>query len=448
LRIKRPALGNDKNTFFLVVEGLDGTGKSSITRALVQILQATLGKNVKLTFEPHDPSCAGLFIRQILMRKLLNVPAKTLALAFAVNRADHCDREISSFLNQRNGNPRVVVCDRYYLSSLVYQSTDEISYDDIMTLNSAALRPDLTIFLSASSKTCYERMRNRREDKELFETNLNRTKQKYVDAIEYLKKRGDKVIQVEAEGSISDVVHNVLSTLTENAPKWLTVQQALKIDETQHVFEPSSITIEAIAGEFADYWKNIPITDATKLTGAFNKLQTEITECIDKMLFNDVATLFLDAIVSSGYTIAAKKLPWTDLDAYELQYILPFNVLKRGAALLLGETQRYDIVMGKLLSSQKVMTLRGMSDFLLIFDSNPSHLITDYYEREVVNYGDSSALSPSFVVIGRKEIGREVFRKVLVMLRKHYLTVLNSQSSLKDMFDKYLRETNAIGLYK
>jgi hypothetical protein len=284
-------------------------------------------------------------------------------------------------------------------------------------------------------------MRNRREDKELFEKNLNRTKMKYASAIEYLKRRGDKVIQVEAEGSISDVVHNVLRTLADNAPKWLTVQQPLKIDETQHVFEPSTITIEAVARQFANYWKNIPIDDSSKLAGAFNKLQTEVTECLGTLTFNDVATLFLDVIAESGYTVGA-KLPWTDLDAYELQYILPFDVLKRGAALLLGETQRYDIVMGKLLSSQKVMTLRGMSDFLLIFDSNPSHLITDYYEREVVNYGESTALSPSFVVIGRKEIARTLFKKVLDMLQKEYFAIINKQPSLKDMFDKYSREPN------
>jgi dTMP kinase len=435
-------LGNDKKTFFLAIEGIDGTGKSSIARSLVQILQATLDKNVKLTFEPHDPSCAGLFIRQILMRKLLNVPSKTLALAFAVNRADHCDREIVPFLNQRNGAPRVVVCDRYYLSSLVYQSTDEITYDDIMRLNSAALRPDLTIFLSASSKTCYERMRNRREDKELFETNLNSTKMKYARAIEYLKSRGDKVIQVEAEGSISDVVHNVLSTLADTAPKWLTVQQALKIDDKpQHVFEPSSITIKAVARQFANYWDNIPVDNSTKLAGAFNKLHAEVTEYVDKLAFNDIATLFLDLIAEFGYTVGA-KLPWTDLDANELQYILPFDVLKRGAALLLDETQRYDFVIGKLLNSQKVMTLRGISDFLLIFDSSPSHLNIDYYEREVVNYGDSTAISPSFVVIGRKEIAHKLFKKVLDILRGKYFAVINKQLSLKEIFDKYSREPN------
>lgn len=438
---------NEKNTFFLVIEGLDGTGKSSITRTLVQILQATLGKNVKLTFEPHDPSCAGLFIRQILMRKLLNVPPKTLALAFAVNRADHCDREILPFLNQRNGDPRIIVCDRYYLSSLVYQSNDKITYDDIMALNSSALQPDLTIFLSASSKTCYERMRNRREDKELFETNLNKTKQRYSSAIEYLRERGDKILEVEAEGSISDVVHNVLKALADNAPKWLTVQQALKMDETQHVFEPTKITMESVAIDIADDRYKGSLDDSTQLAKTLNKLRTEVTELIDNMPFNDVATLFLSVIAESGYKVG-DKLPWTDLDAFELQYILPFDVLKRGAALLLGEKQRYDIVMGKLFSSQKGMTLRGMSDFLFIFDSNPSYLITDYYEREVVNYGDSSSLSPSLVVIGRKQIADAVFGMVLEIFEKIYFKALSSQAALKDAYNKYLSDDNLIGLQK
>jgi dTMP kinase len=409
---------NNKNTFFLVIEGIDGTGKSSVARLLVQMLQTSLGKNVKLTFEPHDPSCAGLFIRQILMRRL-DVPKRTLALAFAVNRADHCDREISPFLNQKNGNPRVVVCDRYYLSSLVYQSDDGSTYDDIMNLNSSALKPDLTIFLSASSKTCYERMRNRREQKELFETNLNQTKMKYANAIEYLRNRGEHIIQVEAEGSISDVVHKVLATLANNAPKWLTVQQALKIDETQHVFERSEITVQSVAANFVDIIRQKgKIEEASQLTQILrDKLNTDVVGFIDKMSYDDVASLFINKIEESGYTVL-DKLPWTDLDAFELQFKLPFDVLKRGAALLLGETQRYDIVMSKLLSSQKVMTLRGMSDFLILFDSNPSHLVTAYYEREVVNYGDASSLSPSLVVIGRRQIAEEVLKKVQEALKE------------------------------
>jgi dTMP kinase len=432
----------DKNTFFLVIEGIDGTGKSTVTRTLVQILQSTLGKNVKLTFEPHDPSCAGLFIRQILMRKLHDVPIRTLGLAFAVNRADHCDREISPFFQQLNGSPRVVVCDRYYLSSLVYQSDADITFNDVMMLNSSALKPDLTLFLNASTKTCYERMRNRKESKELFETNLNTTKAKYAEAIEFLKSRGEKVIEVQAEGSLSDVVSNVVNTLAENSPNWLTVQQSLKMDDAQHVFEPTSITIQNAVGNFSDYRDKGPLYHSDQLSDILNQLKAEVSDFVNSLPFNDTATLFLDIIRQSGYVVG-ERLPWTDLDAFELQHKLPSDVLKRGSALLLGESQRYDIVIGKLSGSQKVTTLRGISDFLFIFDSNPAHLVRDYYEREIINFGEESSISPSLVVIGRKQIANAIFKKALEMFREEYHYTLSNLNSLKQAFATFLSDNDS-----
>jgi dTMP kinase len=118
------------DSFFLVIEGLDGSGKTEIARRLAQVLQMTFKDKIKLTFEPHDPSCAGLFIRQVLMKKIRKFSPRTLALAFAANRLDHCDREITPFLTQ--GKKRVVVCDRYYLSSLVYQTTRDISTKEVI----------------------------------------------------------------------------------------------------------------------------------------------------------------------------------------------------------------------------------------------------------------------------------------------------------------------------
>ena len=53
-----------ETNLFIVIEGLDGSGKTEISRRLTQILEQNPryeGK-VKLTFEPHDPSCAGVYI--------------------------------------------------------------------------------------------------------------------------------------------------------------------------------------------------------------------------------------------------------------------------------------------------------------------------------------------------------------------------------------------------
>lgn len=208
------------NNFFLVIEGLDGSGKTEITRRLQQTLQAAHGPEVELTFEPHDSSAAGQFIRDVLAKRSTTTD-RTLALAFALNRADHNDRVINPFLNA--GQQRILICDRYYLSSLVYQSTSDIPMEQVMMLNAGARPPDLIIFLDASAATCYERMSKRPQDRELFERNLEVTRQKYLEAINFLRARGETIVEVNADGDRQTVFNALLNALTTHGPSWLRV---------------------------------------------------------------------------------------------------------------------------------------------------------------------------------------------------------------------------------
>ena len=106
-----------KKSLFIVIEGLDGSGKTSAGRRLRNILDESYTNRIKSTYEPHDPSCGGLYIRQVLMKKITQFHPRVLALAFAANRLDHCEREIIPLLNA--DEPHIVISDRYYLSSLV-----------------------------------------------------------------------------------------------------------------------------------------------------------------------------------------------------------------------------------------------------------------------------------------------------------------------------------------
>ena len=432
-------MASKKESFFLVIEGLDGSGKSSVARWIVETLKATLGNNVKLTFQPHDPSCAGLFIRQILMEKIRHISPNTVALAFAVNRADHYDREIFPFLNQTNGSKRVVVCDRYYLSSLVYQSDSELSISKIMDLNAGVQKPDLTIFLSASNRTCYERMRKRQEDKELFEKNLNQTRDKYRQAIKFLVERGEKIIEIDAEGTIPEVTKKVLSALVENSPNWLSMQYSLPTELSPPVFESSNITIKEVSSRFKEDWSQGPIINRDQLLQILNSMQDKISNVVWNMSFNDVATLFLDAIRCSGYSIL-DKLAWTDLDAFKLEYTMPLGMTQHGTALLLGETQRYDIIIKKLLEHKRIKTLGRMSDFLFLFDSNPSHLRNEHYERDLVEYVDSLFLSPSTTVVGRPEVANAIFASGLEDFKDEYFNTLTSSELLKETFWEFVKQ--------
>ena len=117
------------DSFFLVIEGIDGAGKSSVASQLHDALSQAHRNQVALTYEPHDPSAAGSTIRDALAKRI-RVSPLALAYAFALNRIDHLDRLINPFLAA--GGRRIVISDRYLLSSLVYQSVAGLSMEDVM----------------------------------------------------------------------------------------------------------------------------------------------------------------------------------------------------------------------------------------------------------------------------------------------------------------------------
>lgn len=204
--------------YFLVLEGLDGSGKSEVSRRLAALLNEALGGRALLTFEPHDDSAAGMFIREVLAKRIPATP-RTLALAFALNRADHNTRVIGPFLEQ--AGQRVVVCDRYYLSSLVYQSTEALAMEEVLALNVEARRPDLTLFLDASPETCYARMGQRGGDRQLYEHGLAEQRAKYQRAIALLRARGETIVEIDADRPLIEVLNRTIDALNAHAPGWM-----------------------------------------------------------------------------------------------------------------------------------------------------------------------------------------------------------------------------------
>ena len=217
------------DSFFFVLEGMDGAGKTSLAGQLHDALSQTYRDRVVRTYEPHDHSAAGRYIRSVLAKQEKASPL-ALALAFALNRADHLDHVINPALNA--GDRRIVICDRYVLSSLVYQSTGGLTMDDVYSLNRWARRPDLTVYLSVSPRTGYARMRQRPTDRELFERNLAERAEKYQQAIAMLRDKGETIIEVDANPAFEQVLGNVLDVLKAQGPAWLRIQPPLLLDWT------------------------------------------------------------------------------------------------------------------------------------------------------------------------------------------------------------------------
>ena len=118
-----------KDGIFVAVEGLDGSGKTTVAASLVKRM-CEEGITTTLTAEP---TCGPI---GILIRTLLSAPpserpeAATMALIFAADRREH-GVEIQRILDTGTN----VVCDRYILTSLVYQVADGLLESDVNSMN-------------------------------------------------------------------------------------------------------------------------------------------------------------------------------------------------------------------------------------------------------------------------------------------------------------------------
>jgi len=143
---------------FIVFEGIDGSGKTSQVKKLGKYLSKEY--DVVLTKEP-TAGVIGKLIKNILAGKE-QVDPKTLALLFTADRYEHLKNEIIPALNEE----KIVICDRYYYSTLVYQMAQGVDETWIKELNKYALVPNVTFFLDIQPDIALERT----NQTDIFET--------------------------------------------------------------------------------------------------------------------------------------------------------------------------------------------------------------------------------------------------------------------------------------
>jgi dTMP kinase len=133
---------------FIAFEGGEGSGKSTQAGILAERLRS-VGRVVAETAEPGGTR-TGIRIRKLLLSSFADrerMPPIAEALLFLADRNVHVERIISP----RLADGQVVICDRYALSTLVYQGVgrglDVTHLAEVNRWASLGLVPDLTIVL-------------------------------------------------------------------------------------------------------------------------------------------------------------------------------------------------------------------------------------------------------------------------------------------------------------
>jgi dTMP kinase len=193
---------------FISVEGIDGSGTTTFIKNLEKVL---LTKNQKIftTSEPTNLPVGNL-IRQFLKGDGIIPDSYAYALLFAADRRIHFINKILPALT----NKKIVITDRYILSSLAYQTIDG-DYDWVLSLNSKVPMPHLTIFLDLNIENAQNRITKRGKTRDHMEQFDFQTK-----VIENYNKilnnySGD-ILRIDASASPKIIVEKALKYLSNN----------------------------------------------------------------------------------------------------------------------------------------------------------------------------------------------------------------------------------------
>jgi dTMP kinase len=138
---------------FIVFEGIDGSGKSSCIRSIADALK----NNVIVTSEPTRSEIG------MLIRSSNDIIPETEALLFTADRAEHT-LEIKKWIEEK----KTVLCDRYYASTVAYQSAEmngrSVDMHWLLRINlKVIIHPDVTFLFDIDPVKGLERVESRGE---------------------------------------------------------------------------------------------------------------------------------------------------------------------------------------------------------------------------------------------------------------------------------------------
>ncbi|MBI2658112.1 dTMP kinase [Candidatus Woesearchaeota archaeon] len=152
---------------FIVVDGIDGSGKSEIVKMLHNYLFSKSKKYRILTTREPTNGVYGEQIRKMLRQeKDPGSSSEKLAELFIKDREQHLMNAIEPFLESSGKHElNIVLCDRYYYSTIAFQSAQGMKINDIIAKNKRFRKPDIAFVLDVEPSIALERIAYREKEK-------------------------------------------------------------------------------------------------------------------------------------------------------------------------------------------------------------------------------------------------------------------------------------------
>jgi dTMP kinase len=199
-------IADSRRALFIVLEGVDGSGKTTQARLLAEWYREQ-GYAVVLTREPggHNTVLAERLRALILDPTIACTPRAELLMLLAA-RAQHVAETIAPAL----AAGQMVISDRFSLSTLVYQGfVRGLSLDEIRTTNAIAtggVQPTLTLVIDVPLDVALSRI-GERQDR--FEGEGRAFLQRVVEGYRCLSEEDPTIHLIDGARPVADIQHDV-----------------------------------------------------------------------------------------------------------------------------------------------------------------------------------------------------------------------------------------------
>lgn len=205
---------------FITLEGGEGAGKTTIANAVIDKL-STLGIETLYTREPGGIKIAEKIREVILDRDHTEMDCRTEALLYAAARRQHLVEKVKPAMDEG----RIVLCDRFVDSSIVYQGYARgIGMDEVREINQFAIEgfmPDLTIFFDIKPEIGLARIaaNDSREVNRLDLEGLAFHELVYEGYKKQAKMNPERIVSVDATKSVETLIDEVCALILSKLNK-------------------------------------------------------------------------------------------------------------------------------------------------------------------------------------------------------------------------------------
>ena len=202
-----------KRPFFICFEGVEGSGKSTQAKLLYKFIKKNITKNVILTREPGGTLFSEK-IRNLMLDKKTNISPLTEFFLLMAARNEHIISKINFYLKKKF----IIICDRFFYSTLAYQhyleGMDRKFIFRIQKKIFNKVHPDITFLIDLNKKESKIRINKRSKKTNKFDKlssyHFNKIRNGFLKISKMYK---NKIVLIKGNKSLNEI-QNVINKKT------------------------------------------------------------------------------------------------------------------------------------------------------------------------------------------------------------------------------------------